>query len=87
MSFSHRPKSLGPVARHALQELLDTNGTLMLDEIQDWLEVEFDIVCHLSTISRCLKDMNVTHKKTERVVEQQDHELRSQWLWKVAVWY
>ena len=70
MSLSHKPKSIHLAARDALQELLDTNGTLMLDEIQDWLEVEFEIECHLSTISRCLKDMKVTHKKTERVVEQ-----------------
>ena len=87
ISLSHRPKSIDPVARDALQELLDTNGTLMLDEIQDWLVEEFGIECHLSTISRCLKEMRVTHKKTERVVEQQDAELRSQWLWKTAVWY
>ena len=87
VSLSHRPRSIGPVARDALQDLLDTNGTLILDEIQDWLEVEFDVVCHLSTSSRCLKDMNVTHKRTERVVEQQDPELQSQWLWKTAVSY
>ena len=85
ISLSHRPKSIDPVARDALQELLDTNSTLMLDEIQDWLVEEFGIECHLSTISRCLKEMRVTHKKTERVVEQQDAELRSQWLWKTAI--
>ena len=80
MSLGHKPKSIHLAARDALQDLLDANGTLMLDKVQDWLEEEFDIVCSLQTVGRCLQDMKVTHKKTERVVEQQDPELRSHWL-------
>ena len=35
ISLSHRPKSINPVTHDTLQELLDTNSTLMLDKIQD----------------------------------------------------
>ena len=87
VSHRGRLKSIHLEARHALRELLDGNGTMMLDEIQDWLEEEFDIVCSLATISRCLKDMNLTNKRTEKTSEQQDPELRAQWFWKTASWY
>ena len=59
----------------------------MLDELQDFLEEEFDIVCNISTISRCLKNMNISHKRTEKTSEEQDPELRTQWFWKTASWF
>ena len=75
VSHRDRLKSIHLEARHALYELLNGNGTMMLDEIQDWLKEEFDIVCSLATISRCLKDMNLTNKRIEKTSEQQDSEL------------
>ena len=47
MSLGYRSKLIHLATRDALQELLDTNSTLMLDEIQDWLKEEFDIVYSL----------------------------------------
>ena len=36
-SLAYRPRSIHLVAEDGLKELLNSNGTVMLDEIQDWL--------------------------------------------------
>ena len=38
----------------------------MLNEIQNWLKKEFNIVYLLATISRYLKNMNLTNKRIEK---------------------
>ena len=67
----HRGKqySIHLKARDALKDLLASNSIMMLDEIQDWLEKEFEIVCSIFTISQCLKKMNISYKRMKKESE------------------
>ena len=86
-SIGHRPRKIHLSAQEALRELLAANGTMMLDEVQDWLLEEWDIDVHISNISRCLKTMKVTHKRIEKVNPDADPVLQAHWLAKVATRY
>ena len=63
----HRRQKIHVAARDALEDLLVGNPTMYQDEIQDWLEEEWNIEVSQSTISYCLKRINISHKKTKRV--------------------
>ena len=74
-------------AQEAIKEQLAANPTMYLDELQVWLEEEWDLTVHVSIISRCLARMKKTHKKTERVNPERDPDLRAVWLFKIAQAY
>ena len=72
-----RKYKLHPAAVDAIADQLAVNPTMYLDELQVWLEEEWDIEVSLPTISRCLKRMNKTHKKSQRINEARDPALRA----------
>lgn len=86
-SVPHRRRKIHVAAREGLADMIAANQTMMLDEVQDWLVEEWDIDVSLSTIQRCLKQMKISRKKTERVNPERDPELRALWLFKVATRY
>lgn len=45
---------------------------------------EFDINCSISTVSRCIRRLKLTHKRVARVNCEQDEELRTLYLAKIA---
>lgn len=83
-SIGHRPKKIHLAAREALRDLLIANETMYQDEIQIWLLEEYDIEASQPTISRCLKDLNITRKKSERRNEDRDDALRAMWFAKLC---
>ena len=52
-----------------------------------WLQEEWDLFVHLSTIQRCLTRMGKTYKKTERRNEGADMGLRAVWSYKISQFY
>ena len=68
-------------------ELLRTNPTMYLDEVQDWLFNEFEIDVSIPTVHRCVKRLNFTRKKNEQVNPSSDPALRALWLSKIASRY
>jgi transposase len=84
LSIGRRPKKIHFTAQEALKELLAANESMYQDEIQIWLSEEWGIDAYRTTVARCLKSMNLTHKKSERLNEGRDDQLRAAWLWKMC---
>ncbi len=80
-------RKIHAAAQEALADQLAVNPTMYLDEMQVWLEEEWDLDVSVSTISRCLKRMKKTHKKSERVNDGRDPALRAAWLYKISQYY
>lgn len=57
---------------------------LYLDEIADYLSEEWEIEVSISTVSRCLKDMNVSRKRTEPAHPERDEIVRCWWIAKMT---
>lgn len=81
-----RPR-LHAAAQDALKDHVAANSTSYLDEIQAWLEEEWDLHLSLQTIGRFLKSINHTHKKTDKTNEVRDDYLRAAWLAKLSQLY
>ena len=86
-SIGHRPSKIHLAAREAMIDLLTSNPTMYLDEIQDWLYNEWDIEASVTTVHRCVKKLKLTRKKNERVNPDSDPALRALWLSKIASQY
>ena len=74
-------------AADGILDQLAANPTMYLDELQIWLQEEWDISVYISTISRCLDRQGQSRKKTERMNEAQDPGLRAVWLYKISQFY
>jgi transposase len=70
-----------------MEDLLRANPHMYQDEIQEWLAEEWDIDVSQPTISRCIKELNLTRKRIERVNPDQVPELRALWLAKLTMHY
>ena len=86
-SIPHRPRKIHLAAQEAMTDLLRTNPTMYLDEVQDWLLNEWDIEASVPTIHRCVKRLDLTRKKNERINPDSDPALRALWLSKIASQY
>ena len=86
-SIAHRPQKIHLAAREAMTELFRANATMCLDEVQDWLMNEWDIEASVPTVHRCMKKLDLTRKKNERVDPDSDPDLRALWLSKIATRY
>ena len=63
-----------------MAELLEQNNTVYQDKIVDFLVEEYSITVSQSTVSRLLKQLQITHKKVERAHEERDNLLRAHWV-------
>ena len=70
-----------------MAELLMANPTMYLDEIEDWLFNEWEIEVSVPTVHRCVKQLDLGHKKMERINPKQNLNLRALWLYKIASQY
>ena len=86
-SIGHRPHKIHLAAREAMTDLLRSNPTMYLDEVQDWLYNEWDIEASVATVCRCVKELELTRKKNERINPDSDPALRALWLSKIASRY
>ena len=67
-----------------MRDFLEEYGTARLDEVCDFLFDEYDIVTSTSSVSRCLKRMEITSKVARRVYAEQDPEIRAAYLTTIA---
>jgi hypothetical protein len=68
-----------------VKEFHEQNPTAYQDEIAEFLESEYSIQVHRSTVSRLLKKLGHTHKRTERAAEERDEE-RAHWRSRLCGW-
>ena len=74
-----RPRQLSTADTTYLSSLLQANPTLYLDEIQDQLLATRDVEVSISTISRALRHLAVTHKTVSKSSAERNEELRAIW--------
>ena len=74
-----RPRKLHAAAVESLIEFYEDNPQAYLDEAKLYLEEEHDIDVSISTISRQMKKLNLTNKRTERHHPRRSDELREDW--------
>jgi transposase len=65
-SVQGRPRKIHTQAEDGILDFLDDNPTAYLDEIQDFLLTEYQIAASVPTVSRCVKKLRLTYKKTTR---------------------
>lgn len=63
-----------------LASLLDTNPTLYLDELQEKLTEVRNIDVSISTLSRAIRKMSLTHKSLARAALERNELVRATWL-------
>jgi len=74
-----RPRALNPGDITFLCSLLDATPTLYLDEIQDRLFSMREVDVSLATLSRTLRRIAITHKRTSTAAVERNEELRAVW--------
>ena len=62
-----------------MSSLLDSNPALYLDEIQEKLLEVHDIEVHISTISRSLRRLAISHKDIAKAALERNEHLRATW--------
>ena len=76
-SVQGRPRKIHLAAREGVAELLEQNNTIYQDEIVDFLVEEYGITVSQLTVSRLLKQLQITHKKVERAYKERDDLLQA----------
>lgn len=83
-----RPPSITVAMGHRIAAFIAAElQSPMLDEIQDMLLVEYDVCPSISTISRTLKKLNITHKRGQRVHPGRNEDVRDAWRSRIALQY
>lgn len=83
-----RPRALTAAIEERMAAFIAKSlQSLMLNEIQDMLVVEFDVFTSLSTISRALKRQNITHKRGQRIHPDRNEDTRTAWRARMALQY
>ncbi|KAG1813516.1 uncharacterized protein BJ212DRAFT_1275069, partial [Suillus subaureus] len=59
---------------------LDSNPSLFLDEIQEQLLEAQNVEVSIATLSRSLRRLAVTHKRTSKAATERNELLRATWL-------
>jgi transposase len=83
-SVQGRPRKIHAQAEDGILDFLDDNPTAYLDEIQDFLLTEYQIIASVPTVSRYVKKLRLTHKKTTRTKTAQDDALRARYFARIA---
>jgi transposase len=83
-SVQGRSRKIHTEAEEGILDFLDDNPTAYLDEIQDFLLTEYQITASVPTVSRCVKKLKLTHKKTTRTNTAQDDALRARYFARIA---
>ena len=83
-SVQGRPRKIHAEAEDSILDFLDDNPTAYLDEIQDFLLTEHQIKASVPTVSRCVKKLRLTHKKTTSTKTAQDDTLRARYFARIA---
>jgi transposase len=83
-SVQGRSRKIHTEAEEGILDFLDDNPTAYLDEIQDFLLTEYQITASVPTVSRCVKKLKLTHKKTTRTNTAQDDTLRARYFARIA---
>ena len=71
-----RSKSITPTALNAMLKYQRQHPYLYQDELARYLREEWEIDIHKSTIYRALKKAGISHKKGQRISDNQSNELR-----------
>jgi transposase len=71
-------------ARCGLLDLLDDEPQTTLAEFVDFLDAEYDIQVSEATVSRTLKEDNITYKRVERTNQAQDPNLRADYYARIS---
>jgi transposase len=79
-----RRRSITPYMLEAVCELLDKQNDLYLDEIADFLLVEYENLVSLPTISRALKSRGLSKKIPRRRAGEQCQDLRDAYQYKLS---
>lgn len=79
-----RRRSIAPYMLEAVRELLDEQNDLYLDEIADFLLVEYENPVSLPTISRALKSSGLSKKVPRRRAGEQCQDLRDAYQYKLS---
>lgn len=74
-----RPRTLAADHLNYMVSLLQTNPTLYLDEISESLFTQFGLTACISTISRSLRRLAITHKALAREALERNELLRATW--------
>jgi len=72
--------------RKGVKDFLEQNPTAYQDEIAEFLESEYGISVHRTTVCRLLQRLGQTHKQTERVAGERDEEERAHWRSRLCGW-
>lgn len=75
-----RTRSLDAMQMHELIETLLDEPEAYLAEIQDWVELSFDIHLDVSTIHRIVEDLGFTFKFLRKVASERDPLAREEWM-------
>ena len=79
-----RPKAIHHAAMVGLHDFTMDWPTARLDECYDYLRDEFDIETYISTVSRALKALDITHKQVTKVNSRRDDDLVSAFIAQMA---
>jgi len=74
-----RPRALDMTVLNYMSALLDANPTLYLDELQEKIFDVHDVDVHISTISRSLRRMALSHKGVAKAALERNEHLRATW--------
>jgi transposase len=83
-SVQGRPRKIHTEAEEGILDFLDNNPTAYLDEIQDFLLTEYQITVSVSTVSRYIKKLKLTHKKKTRINTTQNNALRARYFARIT---
>jgi len=79
LSVQGRPRKIHHDAEEGVRDFLEQNPTAYQDEIAEFLESEYLIQVHRTTVSRLLKKLGHTYKRIERAAGERDDEERAHW--------
>jgi transposase len=75
-----RPRAIHKEAQQAIVDFIEDFPTARRDEVCDLLKDEFDISVAPNTVGRCLKELEITHKRVSRINIRRDEDLCTQFI-------
>jgi transposase len=75
-----RPRAIHKEAQQAIVDFIEDFPTARRDEVCDLLKDEFDISVAPNTVGRCLKELEITHKRVSRINIRCDEDLCTQFI-------
>jgi transposase len=81
-----RATLITPDIRQYVEDLINRFNTLYLDEIVDYVYMEFDVILSILIVCRLLKGARISYKKNQSIVGQRNKELMTVWSFKQRQW-